>query len=136
MECLSSASLDLSSSFFFFSSIRRHTRCLSDWSSDVCSSDLKAPDLVAKTIVPDIPLMPAHQAVLDFEFYAAKQFPAEYRDGAFLALHGSWNRSKRVGYAIAFIPFRNGKPSGPPRDFLTGWMISPDSRDVWGRPVG
>ena len=96
----------------------------------------KAPDLVAKTIVPDIPLMPAHQAVLDFEFYAAKQFPAEYRDGAFLALHGSWNRSKRVGYAIAFIPFRNGKPSGPPRDFLTGWMISPDSRDVWGRPVG
>ena len=96
----------------------------------------KAPDLVAKTIVPDIPLIPAHQAVLDFEFYAAKQFPAEYRDGAFLALHGSWNRSKRVGYAIAFIPFRNGKPSGPPRDFLTGWMISPDSRDVWGRPVG
>ena len=96
----------------------------------------KAPDLVAKTIVPDIPLMPAHQAVLDFEFYTAKQFPAEYRDGAFLALHGSWNRSKRVGYAIAFIPFRNGKPSGPPRDFLTGWMISPDSRDVWGRPVG
>jgi glucose/arabinose dehydrogenase len=96
----------------------------------------KAPDLVAKTIVPDIPLIPAHQAVLDFEFYTAKQFPAEYRDGAFLALHGSWNRSKRVGYAIAFIPFRNGKPSGPPRDFLTGWMISPDSRDVWGRPVG
>jgi glucose/arabinose dehydrogenase len=96
----------------------------------------KAPDLVAKTIVPDIPLIPAHQAVLEFEFYTAKQFPAEYRDGAFLALHGSWNRSKRVGYAIAFIPFRNGKPSGPPRDFLTGWMISPDSRDVWGRPVG
>ena len=96
----------------------------------------KAPDLVAKTIVPDIPLMPAHQAVLDFEFYTAKQFPAEYRDGAFLALHGSWNRSQRVGYKIAFIPFRNGKPSGPPRDFLTGWMIAPESRDVWGRPVG
>jgi len=96
----------------------------------------KAPDLVAKTIVPDVPLIPSHQAVLDFEFYTAKQFPAEYRDGAFLALHGSWNRAKRVGYAIAFIPFRGGKPSGEPRDFLTGWMISPDSRDVWGRPVG
>jgi glucose/arabinose dehydrogenase len=96
----------------------------------------KAPDLVAKTIVPDVPLIPAHQAVLDFEFYTAKQFPAEYRDGAFLAMHGSWNRAKRVGYKIAFIPFRNGMPSGPERDFLTGWMISPDSRDVWGRPVG
>jgi len=96
----------------------------------------KAPDLVAKTIVPDVPLIPAHQAVLDFEFYTAKQFPAEYRDGAFLALHGSWNRANRVGYKIAFIPFRNGKPSGPETDFLTGWMIAPDSRDVWGRPVG
>ena len=96
----------------------------------------QAPDLVAKTIVPDVPLIPAHQAVLDFEFYTAKQFPAEYRDGAFLALHGSWNRAQRVGYKIGFIPFRGGKPSGPLRDFLTGWMIAPDSRDVWGRPVG
>jgi glucose/arabinose dehydrogenase len=96
----------------------------------------QAPDLVQKTIVPDVPLVPSHQAVLDFEFYTAKQFPAEYRDGAFLALHGSWNRSKRVGYAVAFIPFHDGKPSGPQQDFLTGWMVSPDSRDVWGRPVG
>jgi glucose/arabinose dehydrogenase len=96
----------------------------------------KAPELVQKTIVPDVPLIPAHQAVLDFEFYTGKQFPAEYRDGAFLALHGSWNRAKRVGYAIGFVPFRDGKPSGPPRDFLTGWMVAPDSRDVWGRPVG
>ncbi|MGC9946364.1 MAG: PQQ-dependent sugar dehydrogenase [Bryobacteraceae bacterium] len=94
------------------------------------------PDLVAKTIVPDLPLMPAHQAVLDFEFYTARQFPAEYREGAFLALHGSWNRAQRVGYKIAFVPFHDGKPAGPERDFLTGWMIAPDSRDVWGRPVG
>src|SRR5579862_4331525 len=96
----------------------------------------KAPDLVAKTIVPDVTLIPAHQAVLDFEFYTAKLFPAEYHGGAFLAMHGSWNRAKRVGYAVSFIPFSGGKPSGPPRDFLSGWMISPDSRDVWGRPVG
>lgn len=97
----------------------------------------KAPDnLVQKTIVPDVPLEPAHVAVLDFEFYTGAQFPADYRGGAFLALHGSWNRSKRVGYSVAFIPFKDGKPSGPQRDFLTGWMISPESRDVWGRPVG
>src|SRR5580692_9399238 len=92
------------------------------------------PDLVAKTIAGDV-LLQSHVAVLDFAFYTGKQFPAEYQGGAFLAFHGSWNRSKRVGYEVAFIPFQNGKPSGPVREFLTGWMISPESREVWGRPV-
>src|SRR5580693_5644193 len=92
------------------------------------------PDLVAKTIAGDV-LLQSHVAVLDFAFYTGKQFPAEYQGGAFLAFHGSWNRSKRVGYEVAFIPFRDGKPSGPVREFLTGWMISPESREVWGRPV-
>lgn len=93
------------------------------------------PDLVKKTVTPDVNLG-AHVAVLDFIFYTGTQFPAEYRSGAFLAFHGSWNRSKRVGQSVAFIPFKNGKPAGPPREFLKGWMLSPDSRDVWGRPVG
>jgi glucose/arabinose dehydrogenase len=93
------------------------------------------PDLVAKTVVPDV-LLGAHVAVLDFIFYTGKQFPAEYQGGAFLAFHGSWNRSKRVGQSVAFVPFKNGKPSGPPREVLTGWMLSPDKREVWGRPVG
>jgi len=92
------------------------------------------PDLVAKTIAGDV-LLQSHVAVLDFLFYTGKQFPAEYRGGAFLAFHGSWNRSKRVGYEVAFIPFKSDKPSGPVREFLTGWTISPESRDVWGRPV-
>jgi len=93
------------------------------------------PELVKKTIAGDI-LLQSHVAVLDFAFYTGKQFPKEYQGGAFLALHGSWNRSKRVGYSVTFVPFANGKPSGPVRDFLTGWMTSPDSKDVWGRPVG
>src|SRR5579872_1787225 len=92
------------------------------------------PDLVAKTIAGDV-LLQSHVAVLDFLFYTGKQFPAEYQGGAFLAFHGSWNRSKRVGYEVAFIPFKNGKPSGEVREFLKGWMLSPDSREVWGRPV-
>src|SRR6202167_2080983 len=92
------------------------------------------PELVAKTIAGDI-LLQSHVAVLDFLFYTGKQFPAEYQGGAFLAFHGSWNRSKRVGYEVGFIPFQNGKPSGPVREVLTGWMISPDSREVWGRRV-
>jgi glucose/arabinose dehydrogenase len=92
------------------------------------------PDLVAKTIAGDV-LLGSHVAVLDFTFYTGKIFPAEYQDGAFLAFHGSWNRSKRVGQSIAFIPFKNGKPSGPMKEIVTGWMLGPDSRQVWGRPV-
>ena len=95
----------------------------------------KAPaGLIAKTIVPDV-LLGAHVAVLDFAFYTGKQFPAEYQGGAFLAFHGSWNRSMRVGQSIGFIPFKNGKPSGDLREVMTGWMIAPDQREVWGRPV-
>ena len=93
------------------------------------------PDLVAKTIVGDV-ILPAHVAVLDYLFYTGTQFPPEYRGGAFLAYHGSWNRSKRVGQEIAFLPFKNGKPAADqPRHFLTGWMLAPDKREVWGRPV-
>ncbi len=94
------------------------------------------PDLVSKTLTPDLPLQPAHVAVLDFLFYTGNQFPKEYQGGALLALHGSWNRSRRVGQSVVFVPFRDGKPSGPQRDFLTGWMLAPEKREVWGRPVG
>ena len=93
------------------------------------------PDLVAKTIAGDVQLG-AHVAVLDFQFYTGSMFPAEYKNGAFLALHGSWNRSKRVGQSIAFVPFKDGKPSGPVKEVVSGWMLSPDSPEVWGRPVG
>ncbi|MEZ5355074.1 MAG: PQQ-dependent sugar dehydrogenase [Bryobacteraceae bacterium] len=93
------------------------------------------PALVKKTLVPDLPLQ-AHSAVLDALFYTGSQFPAKYKNGAFLALHGSWNRSKRVGYSVVFVPFEKGKIAGQPEDFLTGWMLSPEQREVWGRPVG
>jgi glucose/arabinose dehydrogenase len=93
------------------------------------------PDLVKKTIAPDIQLG-AHVAVLDALFYTGKQFPKEYQGGAFLAFHGSWNRSRRVGYSVAFVPFSAGKPQSGPKDFLTGFMLAPEKREVWGRPVG
>jgi len=62
-------------------------------------------------------------------------FPAKYQGGAFLALHGSWNRSKRVGQTIVYQPFQGGKPSGPLEEIVAGWALGPDSREVWGRPV-
>ena len=93
------------------------------------------PELVQKTITPDVAL-PAHNSPLDFAFYTGTQFPAEYRGGAFITLHGTWNRSQRAGYKVVYVPFQNGRPSGAPKDFLTGWMIAPANKDVWGRPVG
>ncbi len=95
----------------------------------------EAPELVKKATVPDV-LMGSHVAVLDALFYTGRMFPAEYQGGAFIARHGSWNRSKRVGYDVAFVPFKSAKPAGEPREFLTGFMLSPDKKEVWGRPVG
>jgi len=93
------------------------------------------PDLVQKTIVPDVALG-AHTASLGLAFYGKTAFPARYRNGAFIGQHGSWNRTVFSGYKVVFVPFANGRPSGPPEDFLTGFLVGGDSKDAYGRPVG
>ncbi|QAU32956.1 sorbosone dehydrogenase family protein [Janthinobacterium sp. 17J80-10] len=93
----------------------------------------KRPDLVAGAIIPDYALG-SHTAPLGLAFYDGKQFPAEYAGGAFIGLHGSWNRTPRSGYKVIFVPFFDGKPSGLPKDFLTGFLS--DEGDAYGRPVG
>ena len=94
------------------------------------------PDLVAKATAPDV-LLPSHSAALGLIFYTGTQFPAEYRNNAFVALHGSINRSKLSGYRVVRVPFRNGKPAGPPEDFLSGFIArDDDEKEVWGKPVG
>ena len=93
------------------------------------------PELVARAIIPDV-LLGAHRAPLQFAFYTGKQFPESYQGGAFVAEHGSWNRSPRAGYEIAFVPFKDGKPSGDPEEFLTGFVPDPTKTPVYGRPVG
>ena len=85
--------------------------------------------------MPDV-LLGAHKSVLGALFYTGKQFLKEYLGGAFLAYRGSSNRVRRVGYCVVFIPFRKARPAGEPRDFLTGFMLGADQREVWGRPVG
>ena len=69
-------------------------------------------------------------------FYDGKAFPAKYRGGAFAALRGSSNRTKRTGYKVVFLPFAKGAASGGYEDFLGGWMLGEDRPEVWGRPVG
>jgi glucose/arabinose dehydrogenase len=93
------------------------------------------PELVAKATVPDV-LLGAHRAPLQFAFYTGDRFPPSYHGGAFVAEHGSWNRSPRAGYQVVFVPFKDGKPSGEPTPFLTGLVPDPNKSEVYGRPVG
>jgi len=90
------------------------------------------PDLVARALVPDYSLG-NHVAPLGLAFTEGR-VPAPYVHGALIGLHGSWNRVPLSGYKVVFVPFENGRPSGPPQDFLTGF-VSPE-RTAWGRPVG
>jgi glucose/arabinose dehydrogenase len=94
------------------------------------------PDLVARALTPDV-LLASHSAALGLLFYTGTQFPDGFRNSAFVALHGSINRSTLSGYSIARVPFRNGRPAGPREDFLTGFIArDDDQKEAWGRPVG
>jgi glucose/arabinose dehydrogenase len=93
------------------------------------------PELVAKAIIPDVSLG-AHTASLGLAFYTKTAFPEKYRNGAFIAQHGSWNRKPIAGYKLLFVPFKNGHPSGDPEDFLTGFVKDLNKSKVHGRPVG
>lgn len=91
------------------------------------------PDLVAKAIIPDYALG-NHVAPLGFTFSGGDSLPEQYRSGAFIGLHGSWNRKPHSGYKVIFVPFRDGRPEGKPVDILTGFL-SVDGK-AHGRPVG
>ncbi|PKA99181.1 hypothetical protein B0O79_2881 [Flavobacteriaceae bacterium MAR_2009_75] len=90
-------------------------------------------EMVDKAIVPDVPVG-NHTASLGLVFYGADQFPAKYKNGAFVGQHGSWNRAVFSGYKVLFVPFENGKPQ-PPQDFLTGFIADEEAGEVYGRPV-
>lgn len=91
------------------------------------------PDLVAKAIPPDYGLG-AHTASLGLAFYRGELLPENYRNGAFVAQHGSWNRKPRAGYKLIFVPFNGGVPAGMPQDVLTGFVDA--DGNARGRPVG
>ncbi|MBC7888989.1 MAG: sorbosone dehydrogenase family protein [Ferruginibacter sp.] len=92
-------------------------------------------DLVNITITPDVSVG-AHTASLGLAFNENNYLSAAYAGGLFIGQHGSWNRSELAGYKVVFIPFKNGKPSGPVKDFLTGFIADKDNSTVYGRPVG
>jgi glucose/arabinose dehydrogenase len=91
------------------------------------------PDLVAKAIAPDYAVGP-HTASLGLTFAEGNTLPAQFKEGAFIGQHGSWNRKPHSGYKVIFVPFSAGKPNGAPIDVLTGFLN--DKEEAMGRPVG
>jgi glucose/arabinose dehydrogenase len=91
------------------------------------------PELVAKAIVPDYALG-NHTASLGLCFSEGTLLPEQFREGAFIGQHGSWNRDPPSGYKVIFVPFKDGRPAGMPVDILTGFL-SKDG-EAFGRPVG
>ena len=94
------------------------------------------PDKVRATLAPDVPVQ-AHSAALGVAFYpqqvlaGAQSFPNEYRGDAFLAFHGSWNRSEKTGYKIVRVRFENNQ-AVEITDFVRGFL---QDGKAWGRPV-
>jgi glucose/arabinose dehydrogenase len=89
---------------------------------------------VEKSITPDYALG-GHTAALGLTFDEQSALPAPYKGGAFVGMHGSWNRSEPSGYSVIFIAFKDGKPEGMPVDVLTGFLVE-DGSKAHGRPVG
>ncbi|MEA9357413.1 sorbosone dehydrogenase family protein [Bacteriovorax sp. PP10] len=92
-------------------------------------------DQAKNAIIPNVSLG-AHTASLGLAFYDKNLFPVKYHNGAFIGQHGSWNRAVLSGYKVVFVPFKNGKPSGEPEDFLVGFVSNLKKSEVYGRPVG
>lgn len=91
------------------------------------------PAMVAKAIAPDYALGP-HVASLGLAFAKGTKLPAQFREGAFVGLHGSWNRDPPSGYKVVFVPFAGGKPAGEQVDVLTDFRDA--EGNARGRPVG
>ena len=89
--------------------------------------------LVASAIQPDYALG-GHTASLGLCWLPAGVLPG-FPEGMVIGQHGSWNRSALSGYKVVFVPFSNGRPVGPSREILSGFL-APDERSSWGRPVG
>jgi glucose/arabinose dehydrogenase len=90
------------------------------------------PDLVENAIAPDYALS-SHVAALGLAFTDDSAMPEAWGSGAFVGMHGSWNRSAFNGYKVVFIPFENGRPAGMAQDVVTGFLDGDQAR---GRPVG
>ena len=103
------------------------------WGQTVDDRVPQDPAAVARALTPDYALG-GHTASLGLCWLPSGTLPG-FPDGMAIGQHGSWNRSKLSGYKVVFVPFADGRPAGPPRDILSGFL-SADERASYGRPVG
>jgi glucose/arabinose dehydrogenase len=103
------------------------------WGQLVDDRVTQDPAAVVKAITPDYALG-GHTASLGLCWIPAGTLPG-FPEGMAIGQHGSWNRSTLSGYKVVFVPFANGRPAGPPRDILSGFL-APDEKVSYGRPVG
>lgn len=75
-----------------------------------------------------------HTAPLGIKFYTGNMFPAAYKNQAFIAEHGSWNRSKKIGYRVSLVKVENNTKATSYETFASGWLDD-ETQKVWGRPV-
>ena len=101
-----------------------------------CSSEHAAISICAASQKAAAPALTyqAHSAPIGFLFYTGAQFPAEFRNDAFVAFRGSWNRSPATGYKVARVKFENGKPVRF-EDFVSGFLVE-GGKAHFGRPAG
>src|SRR2546427_651540 len=103
----------------------RRATCASSWRATRCARRSRRSTLTGQA--------GAHSAPLGLAFYTGARFPADYAGDAFMAYHGSWNRSVPTGAKVVRVHVQNGRPVSV-EDFVTGWQLADGSR--WGRPVG
>lgn len=103
------------------------------WGRTVDDRVPQDPAAVARALTPDYALG-GHTASLGLCWLPAGTLPG-YGEGMVIGQHGSWNRSTLSGYRVVFVPFADGRPAGPPRDILSGFL-APDEKLSYGRPVG
>ncbi len=88
--------------------------------------------LINKDFKDPIAELGPHVAPLGMTFYDNNKFPKKYKDSIFIALHGSWNRTKKSGYKIIFVKLDEEGNYVSQEDFITGWL---ENENAWGRPV-
>ncbi|HET9486244.1 MAG TPA: sorbosone dehydrogenase family protein [Chryseosolibacter sp.] len=86
-----------------------------------------------RDFVPPVQKLGPHVAPLGLKFYTGNMFPASYKNQIIIARHGSWNRTKKIGYDLTLVKIENNKSRGV-ETFATGWLDE-DSQEAWGRPV-
>jgi glucose/arabinose dehydrogenase len=100
-------------------------------------SDISDPEFGSKypcdDFVKPVQNLGPHVAPLGVKFYDGNMFPDEYKGDIFIAEHGSWNRTKKIGYRITRVKIENNKSLGY-EPFIDGWLEK-EKNDAWGRPV-